>query len=129
VTYWNRSKYGSILGAARAELGQALADDPLAQHLALQIEAAELALEHRVDWLVEKRDDELEARRQASEATLDDTSFTSPDSVWSPPPPGPMFKPRQRGSKLPLPAFCESCGRVTGMPHATDCPAMRALIK
>lgn len=116
----------STLENARRELGVDLADDPLAQHLALQIEAAELALERRVDWLVEKRDEELEKRRAETEETLEDCSFTSPAAN--------VIEARPLASGVgrvpparPVPAkpACPDCGAVLGHPHLIHCPRLK----
>lgn len=130
MSWFSRSRYHAVLAAARAELGESLADDPLAMHLALQIEAAELALEHRVDWLIEKRDEELAKRREESETTLEDTSFTSPSAnviearpLTSRAPVRESLGPRIKGRIV-----CSWCGAEQGTPHSPVCPAMAAMI-
>lgn len=153
---WNYRSGGTLENARRA-LGSDLADDPLAQHLALQIETAELALVARVDWLVEKRDGELAKRRAESEETLEDTSFTSPAAPEPMarktcpsgaecvgncrasiigacgerlrlPDGAPLNPPRRTIATFERPK-CFACGAEQGTPHAPACAAMSAAIR
>ena len=130
MTSWNRSKYGSVLLAARAELGESLADDPLAQHIALQIEAMELALESRVDLLVEKRDEEkLYAAAQAEEDALhaEHPAVRKVDEEARQAHSAARYE-QGRYNRPPRPS-CMACGAASPSPHQPDCSYMATVIK